>query len=121
MVSNQKLYYYQEKIFDVTIIIVYLLIFISFFGIYTNAYTYLTDLNFYLRIYVCLFLIWRFNPFRKIDIFTNLDRKIAFNAGIVILTTSVLNKYIDTVKQKIGDNSNINNIKGYIDKIILTK
>jgi len=30
-----------------------------------------------------------------------LDRKIAFSAGIFILTTSILNKYIETTKTKI--------------------
>jgi hypothetical protein len=44
---NKKLDYYQEKFFDGLIILIYILIVISFFGIFTNASTYLNDLNFF--------------------------------------------------------------------------
>jgi hypothetical protein len=58
-------------------------------------------IDYYVRIYICLFLLWRFNPFRKINKFTELDRKIAFTAGLFILTTTALNKYLDDAKEKI--------------------
>jgi hypothetical protein len=115
---NKKLDYYQEKFFDGVIILIYILIVISFFGLFTKASTYLNDANFYLRVYICLFLIWRFNPFRSIDVFTNLDRKIAFNAGIFILTTTILNKYIDEIKERLNDNSFVNIIRTNVDKLI---
>jgi uncharacterized membrane protein (DUF485 family) len=118
MVFNKKFNYYQEKIFDVIIIIIYLLIIVSFLGLFTNAPAYLNDVNFYLRVYVCIFLIWRFNPFRNIDVFTNLDRKIAFNAGVFILTTTILNTYIDEIKQKINNNRIVNIIRNDIDYFI---
>jgi len=109
--SNKTLDYYQEKIFDGVMILIYILIVISFLGLFTKTSSYLNDVNFYLRIYVCLFLIWRFNPFRNIDTFTNLDRKISFNAGIVILTTTILNKYIDEIKQRFDDSKFANIIR----------
>jgi hypothetical protein len=115
---NKRLDYYQERFFDGVIIIIYILIIISFLGIFTNASTYLNDVNYYLRVYVCLFLIWRFNPFRSIDMFTNLDRKIAFNAGIFILTTTILNTYIVEIKQKFNNNKVVSNIRGDIDYLI---
>jgi len=118
MVSNKILNYYQEKFFDFVIIIIYILIFISFLGIFTNASNYLNELNYYLRVYVCLFLIWRFNLYRNIDNFTNLDRKIAFNAGIFILTTTVLNKYIDYIKKKFNNNPIVDDIRSDIDYLL---
>ena len=116
--SNKKLDYYQEKFFDGIISLIYILIVVSFLGLFTNTSNYLNDVNFYLRIYVCLFLMWRFNPFRKIDTFTHLDRKIAFNAGIIILTTTILNKYIDEIKHKFSDSQFENIIRTNIHNFI---
>ena len=101
MVLNQKLYEYQNNFFNIFIIISYILIIISFLGLSNSAQSYLVTMDYYIRIYICLFLIWRFNPFRKLDKFTDLDRKIAFSAGIFILTTSALNNYLINFKDKI--------------------
>ena len=101
MFFNKKLNDFQEWVFDLVIIISYLLILISFFGISTLAPKYINDLDYYIRIYICLFLLWRFNPFRKIKKFTELDRKIVFTAGFFILTTTALNEYLDDVKKRI--------------------
>ena len=54
-------------------------------------------MDYYVKIYVCLFLMWRFNPLRTHYEFTRLDAKIAFSAGLFILTTTALNKYINTI------------------------
>ena len=82
-----------DKFFNVFIIVSYILIFLTALGLSQNAPKFLTTLDYYVRIYICLFLIWRFNPFRKIQ-FTNLDRKICFSAGLFILTTTALNQYL---------------------------
>lgn len=107
----KKFNYIQEKFFDTIIFISYTLIFLSFLGLSNSAPQYLEIMDYYFRIYICLFLIWRFNPFRKTPAFTNLDRKIAFNAGLFILTTTALNKYLvvsrnklDKIKQKLISN-----------------
>jgi hypothetical protein len=89
---------YQETTFDLFIFISYILIIISAFGLSRQAPKYLDILDYYVRIYICLFLIWRFNPFRTHIEFTRLDAKIAFNAGLFILTTAVINQYVDKVK-----------------------
>jgi hypothetical protein len=43
--------------------------------------------------------MWRFNPLRTHYEFTDLDRKIAFSAGVFILTTTALNQYLDSIKE----------------------
>ena len=101
MVFYSKLNEYQEQIFGIFISLSYFLIFLSFFGLSNSAPQYLDKLDYYVRIYICLFLLWRFNPFRKIDTFTNLDRKIAFSAGLFILTTTTLNQYVIDLKNKV--------------------
>jgi hypothetical protein len=95
---SKKLNNIQEKLFDIFVIISYLLVFVSTFINSTTAKLYLSTLDYYARIYICLFLIWRFNPLRTQYEFTNLDRKIAFSAGIFILTTTILIKYLDYFK-----------------------
>jgi hypothetical protein len=101
MIFKKKINDLQEFFFNIFIIISYTLILISFLGLSNHADKYLDNIDYYVRIYICLFLLWRFNPFRKIDEFTNLDRKIAFSAGLFILTTSALKNYLEDIKNKI--------------------
>ena len=80
----------QENIFDFTFVIIYFLYFLIALGLSATAPKYLSFLDYYVKIYVSLFLIWRFNPFRQVKI-KSLDKKIAFNAGLFVLfaTTSI--------------------------------
>lgn len=94
-----KLHQYQEHLFDIIIYISYILIIVSSLGLSMEAPYYLSNLDYYIRVYVCLFLMWRFNPLRSKYEFTDLDRKIAFSAGFFILTTTALNQYLDTIKK----------------------
>jgi hypothetical protein len=98
MIIVKKLNKIQEKGFDIFVIISYILIIASFLGLSTSAEPLLIKINYYIKIYICLFLIWRFNPLRSHYEFTNLDRKITFTAGMFILTTGVLENYLPTIK-----------------------
>lgn len=99
-IVKDKIYNVQNKFFDIFIIISYILIFITALGLSQNAPKLITILDYYIRIYICLFLIWRFNPFVKIK-FTELDRKIGFSAGLFILTTTAMNKYLINFTNKV--------------------
>lgn len=90
----------QENIFDFTFLIIYFLYFLIALGLSATAPKYLSFLDYYVKIYVSLFLIWRFNPFRAVK-FTSLDKKIAFNAGIFVLfaTTSINQIVISYLKR----------------------
>lgn len=94
MSLKTDLHTFQNNMFDLIMFITYLLIFISAIGFSESAPKYLNNLDYYIRVYICLFLIWRFNPLRKTYEFTDLDRKITFNAGCLILTTTALNQYL---------------------------
>ena len=98
--NKQQLNKLQEQLFNIFIYVSYFLIIISSLGLSQSAPKFLENLDYYVRIYICLFLIWRFNPFRSEYEFTDLDRKIAFSAGLFILTTTALNKYLVDFKQK---------------------
>ena len=108
--KNDHHFEMQYKFFDTIIKLTYFLTFISVLGISSYAPEYLETLNNFTRIYVSLFLIWRFNPIRDSRfnplrasklVFTNLDRKIAFSAGMIVLSTSLINKYMFGLKDKL--------------------
>jgi hypothetical protein len=89
------LYETNNFIFNIAITIIWILIFLSFVNFYSEkTRAVLSVVSYYIRIYVCVFLIVRFNPFysifmKKKFIFTELDRKIAYSSGITILTTDI--------------------------------
>ena len=71
------------------IYITYTLILFSILGLTEKGDEYLNTLNSYMKIYVSIFLIIRFNPFTKTT-FNELDRKFAFTSGMFILTTTAV-------------------------------
>lgn len=97
------LHTYQEVIFDLTIYASYALLLMSFMGVSAYVPAYLSDLDYYVRVYICLFLLWRFHPFRTRYEFTHLDRKIAFSAGAFILTTTALNQYLMDIRTLVAE------------------
>lgn len=96
--KSTTLHKYQERLFNILSYVSYILIIISSLGLSFKAPKYLSDVDYYIRVYICLFLIWRFNPLRRKYEFTELDRKIAFSAGLFILTTTALNEYLVKIK-----------------------
>ena len=101
MSTKTDLHNFQNNMLDLIIYTTYLLIFISAIGISETAPKYLESLDYYIRVYICLFLIWRFNPLRENFEFTDLDKKIAFSAGVFILTTTALNEYLVQFKESV--------------------
>jgi hypothetical protein len=103
--NKSQLHKWQEKLFNIIIYVTYFLVIISSLGLSESAPKYLQSLDYYVRVYICLFLMWRFNPFRTHYEFTDLDRKIAFSAGIFLLATTIINSvlvtYVDIFKDKI--------------------
>lgn len=95
---------FQHKLVDLIEIIMIILYIIISFGLSALAPQYLSYLQQFLKIYVSLFLIYRFNTFRTIKL-TKLDKKIGFNAGILLIGTDIIN-YI--VKNYSDDIHNFN-------------
>ena len=94
-----KFHSFQEGVFDIVVYITYFLIILAALGISQYAPTYLNDLDYYVKIYVSLFLIIRFNPFIHLK-FTELDRKIAFTSGLFLITTTVIAQYVTKISNK---------------------
>jgi hypothetical protein len=102
---SKKIYDVQNKAFDIFIFISWMLYFAVLLGVSVNAPSYLNNVDYYAKIYVSLFLLYRFNVFRKVT-FTELDRKIAFSAGVFLFATTALNQvltqYLQPLKSKIS-------------------
>lgn len=89
-----KAYSIEEQIFIISVTLSYILYIILSLGFYYLNPNYLTILNELIRVYVCLFLIIRFNPFQKEIRLTSLDKRIAFSAGIILFTSIFLNNVL---------------------------
>jgi len=96
---------FQYNIFTIIIYVTWILYIIIALGLSAKAPQYLTNLHYYVKIYVSLFLIYRFNPFRRVK-FTNLDAKIAFSAGLFLLGTtaidSILQNYLKQIRNLVS-------------------
>ena len=96
-------YKWYQQIYLYSIYISFLLFGLTLTGIAEIAPVYSLNLQLFLRYYVCIFLILRFNPYTdntrisKIDAL--IDRKVAFTSGIfLLLSTSIIDiisKYIN--------------------------
>ena len=103
--ENKEIHKAQEWFFNLFIISTYILLILSAVGFSQSAPKYLETMDYYVKLYISLFLVWRFNPLRTHYDFTALDRKIAFSAGLFILTTTALNQYltrfVNNVKERL--------------------
>jgi len=101
LIDNKDIYnfeYYFLKIFG---FLTKFIVFLFIFGfIQDKPFLYL-EVNFFVKVCLALFLIYRFNKYRKNKIeFTDLDRKVCYSAGIYILIISFTD-YIQNYVSKI--------------------
>jgi hypothetical protein len=97
---------FQSKLFNLFIVLSYICLLSYALGLSNDAKVYIEELDYYVKIYISLFLLWRFNMFRKIK-FTELDRKIAFSAGVFLFATTAINQilmnYLASIKKTITE------------------
>jgi hypothetical protein len=84
---------FQLRIFKIVVYVTWILYVVIALGISVSAPKYLDILTFIFRSYISLFLIYRFNPFRKVK-FDELDSKIAFSAGLFLAYTLIFKKVL---------------------------
>jgi len=59
-----------------------------------------SHLDIFMKIYIGVFLMYRFNPFRTNIQFTDLDRMISFSAGVFIFSMFFINTFIKPLFEK---------------------
>ena len=99
---HHKIHRFQEVLFKYVFYLNYILYFVIAFGLSAKAPQYLSTLDYLINLYVSLFLIYRFNPLRKV-VFTDLDRQIAFSSGIFVFATTTINKILISSLEGIKD------------------
>ena len=78
----------HKHAFDVMIYGSYILYAVALTGVMSINPEYLSTLQMITQIYISLFLILRFNPFVKKSALTQLDKKIAYSAGVFLFLSS---------------------------------
>lgn len=82
--STEKFNNIKIPFFIGSIGLLYFLQFVSFFGIFYINPSHIDILANFIHIFICFFLLYRFNPFRK-PTFTEFDQKIIFSTAILLL------------------------------------
>ena len=85
---------YQERLFNFFIFVTYLFYISMFIGISFINPDLFWYIDYYVKLYVAIFLIIRYNPFFKTQKFTPLDKKLSFHAGVFIFTTLALKSIV---------------------------
>jgi hypothetical protein len=79
----------QNILFDIALIIWFVLLVLTYFQLVESAPYYLDLVNTVIKIYISIFLLWRFNDFRNVEV-TSLDKKIIFNGALYLFFSTVL-------------------------------
>ena len=81
----------HEKVFYGSLYLSYILYFITYFQIAQYNPKYNELLETFMKFYVILFLLIRFNPFVK-STFTEFDRTVVFSSAIFLLATTTFSE-----------------------------
>ena len=101
LINNKNIYNVELNFIRIFSIISKITAVLFFIGIFQNKPTLYIKFNFVVKFILGLFLIYRFNSYRKYKItFTELDRKVCYSAGIYIILIS-LGDYILSFSYKI--------------------
>lgn len=95
MLSHKDLVVYSMLFLNVMYVVVAV-------GFLRDEPAYLDTLDFWLKAYIGVYLMWRFNPFNTIT-FNDFDRKLIFSAGMFLFTITVVEVYLKRTVQTVKD------------------
>jgi hypothetical protein len=102
----------QNKSLDIVMFVIYFLYISLALGIYFISPQYITLLHNIVKLYVCFFLLYRFNPWRTTKC-NHLDKRIAFSAGFFLLSTTIFENILKYFISK--TKTNVEKIKRHIE------
>ena len=109
LVDNKFIYNFEYYLIRFFGVMNYVVVTLFIIGIFQSKPVAFVQASFVVKFLMSLFLIYRFNDWRKNKIvFTELDRAAACSAGFFILITSVLDLF----------NAYIENIRAHFQKVI---
>jgi hypothetical protein len=105
LIDNKKIYAFETQFLHLFGLLTKLTMVLFLIGFFQTKPSWFLEFNFGVKVILALFLIYRFNSYRKQKIeFTELDRKVCYSAGIYILLISFVDyvdHYTDFIRQKI--------------------
>ena len=69
------------------------------FGFLDKEPDYLETIDYSVKVFIALFLLWRFNPWARIA-FSDFDRRVVFSAGMFLFTVTIVNTYLLSYVEK---------------------
>lgn len=104
LIDNKKIYNFEYTFVKMLGYLSKIAAVLFFFGFFQEEFIYFVEFNFFMKILFACFLIYRFNSYRQNKIrFTDLDRKVAYSAGIYILLLSLIDVIVYFGIVKIND------------------
>lgn len=103
LINDKRIYNFEYNFLIFVSLITKVIIFLFIVGFFQDKPIAYVEFNSILKIVLGLFLIYRFNKYRKEKIkFTELDRKVCYSVGLYIIVISfidILNKYVDQFRE----------------------
>ena len=97
---NLDSYNFHNKLYKILLclsVLLYIIVLLGF--VVKKGNIYIDYLHYFMHVYFSLYLIYRFNPFRKVKIH-DLDYKIIFSSGIFLLLSSHVNLFLQPFLEK---------------------
>ena len=108
----------HERVYNYAIYGSYILYALILFGISSYAPAYLEMLKNFIKIYISLILIIKFNPFmRDTKYMSEFDRKIVFSSGIFLLLTTSIISIVEHFLVKTLDKTPLQPLNSFINKL----
>ena len=102
LVDNKTIYRLEYNFITYFSYITKITVILFMVGFFKTKPTSFLEINFAIKILISLFLMYRFNHYRTDKAkFTELDRKVAYSAGVYIFTISfldILNPYVEKIR-----------------------
>jgi len=90
LIDNKNIYNFELYFIKGFSVITKIVVVLFFIGFLTDKPKIILEINFVIKFILGLFLIYRFNKYRKNKVtFTELDRKICYSVGIYIVIISL--------------------------------
>lgn len=103
LINDKRIYTFEYNFLVFMSLITKVVIFLFIIGFFQDKPIAYVEFNSILKIVLGVFLIYRFNKYRKEKIkFTELDRKVCYSVGLYIIVISfidILNKYVDQFRE----------------------
>jgi hypothetical protein len=91
-----------DTVFDITVFLIHVGYIALAVGALSQEPRILSIVDYWIKVFVGLFLLYRFNPYMHIK-FTEFDRKVIFSAGMFMFITTVVNTYLISYVKKVKE------------------